>query len=152
MINAPPRKCGIPGIRGSPTPPRKCGIPGIRGSETPPRKYGIPGIRGSQTLHPKYTPKEVWNSRNSWKSDAPPQIHPQGSVEFQEFVEVRRSTPNAPPRKCGIPGIRGNVKHSRTTCICVTLEYCWNYYGEHCIPETTAKKLQYHISKSLCAA
>ena len=55
---------------------------------TPPRKCGIPGILGSQTLHPKYTPKEVWNSRNSWKSDAPPQMHPQGSVEFQEFVEM----------------------------------------------------------------
>ena len=45
------------------------------------------------------TPKEVWNSRNLWKSDAAPQgsvefqefvemAAPQGSVEFQEFVEM----------------------------------------------------------------
>ena len=116
-------------------PPRKCGIPGIRGSQTlhchtPRRKCGIPGIRGSPTG-----------------------THPEGSVEFLEFVEVRRSTAIHPEGSVGFLEFEEvplpYTKQSRNTCI--NLEDRSKFYSEHCLTETSTNKLQHYISKSLYA-
>ena len=117
------------------TPRRKCGIPGNRGSRTvhchtPRRKCGIPGIRGSPTG-----------------------THPEGSVEFLEFVEVRRSTAIHPEGSVGFLEFEEvplpYTKQSRNTCI--NLEDRSKFYSEHCLTETSTNKLQHYISKSLYA-
>ena len=90
-------------------------------------------------MHNHAHPGKVWNSMNSWKSDnytpygACTTMHPlgkwgipwnRGSLTITHHTPIKQDTGSqmlplpwkyATPRKCGIPGIHGNVKHSPST-------------------------------------
>ena len=96
-----------------------------------------------------HTPKEVWNSWNSWKSDGPLPYTPK---EVWNSWNSWKSQCHTPWRKCEIPGIRrgpsaihleGSVEFLEFmevvlpyTNTCISLVHRSKFYSEHCLTKT----------------